>query len=93
MHLHSHHAIPKSEARRKGMKLKYVPRIPVCEPCQTQIHCVFTNHELEKEYYTAERIRSHPEMKKFIEWIRKTNLVKIQVRETRAVRHWRHGRK
>jgi 5-methylcytosine-specific restriction endonuclease McrA len=61
--LDAHHLVPKS---RGGRKTEYLHRI-----CHRQIHALFTETELARHYFTAEAILEHPEIQKFVTWIRK----------------------
>ncbi|MFL5814093.1 MAG: HNH endonuclease [Bdellovibrionia bacterium] len=61
--LNEHHLVPKSLGGRE----KYV----IHKTCHQKIHSVFTEKELEKEYHTFERLLSHPEMNKFVRWVKK----------------------
>ena len=58
-----HHLIPKSQ---KGSDV-----IPLHDICHAKIHHTFTNKELLNYYHTADRIREHEEMQKFIKWVRR----------------------
>lgn len=58
-----HHFIPKCKG---GKDSEYVHRV-----CHRKIHSVFTEKELAKEYNDPAKVCSHPEMVKFIEFIRK----------------------
>ena len=58
-----HHLIPKS---RKGKET-----ILVCCNCGDKLHQLFDNKVLEKELSTVEAIREHPNIQKWIKWIRK----------------------
>jgi len=64
-HYSSHHLVPKSRSK-KSRKL-----IILCKPCHGMIHRIFTNRELEADYYDLPRIKKHPEVKKFLGWVRK----------------------
>ena len=57
----AHHLIPKS---RGGVETVFLHRA-----CHKQIHALFTETELAKRYGSAEALRAHPEMAKFIQWI------------------------
>lgn len=61
----SHHLVPKSRIKKSG-KL-----IILCSACHKMIHRIFTNLELEKQYYNLLRIKSHPEIIKFLMWVQK----------------------
>ena len=58
-----HHWIPKS---KRGRDVALVHRI-----CHNKIHSIWTEKELTEYYHTPERIKSHPEMQKFIKWFSK----------------------
>ena len=58
-----HHLVPKS---KKGKET-----VTVCVNCGDMIHKIFTNQELKLEYNSVKKILSHPDTKKWIEWISK----------------------
>ena len=69
-----HHLIPRTRHPNKRNKREFdrvtVKRIVgVCRPCHSQIHTLLTEKELEREYATVERLRTHGELMKFAEWI------------------------
>ncbi|ABP34824.1 alpha/beta hydrolase [Polynucleobacter asymbioticus] len=58
----AHHLVPKS----KGGKItEYLHRI-----CHCQIHALFTETELAVQLNTAAALQEHPEMQRFIQWIK-----------------------
>jgi hypothetical protein len=57
-----HHAVPKSRGGRET--------VPVHPICHRTIHATLTNKELERGYSTAEALRAHPEIARFVEWVR-----------------------
>ncbi len=59
--INEHHLVPKS--------LKGKDKIILHKICHQKIHSVFTERELFKEYKNIEKIKSHPEIQKFIKWI------------------------
>ena len=38
--------------------------------CHRTIHATLANNELERGYSTGEKLRSHPEIAKFVSWVR-----------------------
>lgn len=58
-----HHLIPKS---KKGKDTVYIHKI-----CHRKVHSVFTEKELEKEWNTIEKLKSNPEISKFVKWVSK----------------------
>jgi hypothetical protein len=58
-----HHLVPKTFKGKEKEKLHRV--------CHTKIHSVFTERELANFYHTWERIKTHPEIGKFVEWVKK----------------------
>jgi len=59
-----HHLIPKATNGRYGEK------IVLHRVCHEKIHSLWTEKELANYYNTAERICSHPEMEKFLKWMK-----------------------
>lgn len=62
-YVEGHHIVPKS---KKGKE-----KVNVCCSCGDQIHMLFTNKELAKNYNTIEALLSDPRVQKWKEWIRK----------------------
>lgn len=61
--------------------------VGVCRPCHSQIHQLLTEKELEREFNTVFRLRVHPEIAKFADWIRaKPRGFKAAMRTARALR-------
>jgi len=58
----AHHLIPKSKG---GKRTEYLHRI-----CHRQIHALFTETELAKVYNSVEALLGHPEMVRFVEWVK-----------------------
>ena len=67
--LTEHHLVPRQQTKRK--KQDPGPTTDICAPCHKQIHTLFTNKELARKLNTVDRLRSHPNMTKFLTWIRK----------------------
>jgi hypothetical protein len=59
--IEKHHLVPKA---KKGKKVE-----EVCVNCGDMVHKVFSLKELEREYNTIEKINSHQEIKKWVQWI------------------------
>jgi 5-methylcytosine-specific restriction endonuclease McrA len=69
-----HHLIPRTRHHNKRNKREFdrgtVKRtVGICRPCHSQIHALLTEKELERDYRTVEKLRAHPEVKKFAAWI------------------------
>lgn len=58
-----HHWRPKS---RGGRTSAYLHRT-----CHRKLHSLFTEKELSSDFSTAESVRHHPEIRKFIAWVRR----------------------
>jgi hypothetical protein len=58
-----HHLIPKC---KKGKDT-----ILVCVSCGDMIHKLIPLNELKKDYNTLEKLREHPDIKKWVGWIQK----------------------
>lgn len=55
------------------------PTVRLCRPCHNQIHAVFTNDELRADYDTIDSLRRSDRLRGYIEWIRGTDKLDIQV--------------
>ena len=58
-----HHVIPRS----RGGKQKEL----ICHACHKKIHATFDNRELEQEFNSVDMLISHPDIRKFVRWMRK----------------------
>lgn len=58
----------------------------VCIDCGDQIHNIFSNKELEREYNTLEKLIAHPPMQKWIKWIRKKKTFGICMKQKKRKR-------
>ena len=57
----AHHLVPKSKG---GTKTVILHRI-----CHRQIHALLTETELERHYFTIERLRTHEALARFVGWV------------------------
>lgn len=60
-----HHLIPRQKKGHHG------PKINICAACHKQIHTLFDNTRLAQELNTLEKLKSEPQMNKFLSWVRK----------------------
>lgn len=58
----AHHLIPKS---RGGTATVWLHRI-----CHRQVHALLTENELARQYHQVSLLREHPELAKFVRWVR-----------------------
>lgn len=58
----AHHLVPKS---RGGVSTVYMHRA-----CHKQIHALFTETELAKNYSSLQALCAHPEIARFINWVK-----------------------
>ena len=58
----AHHLVPKSKG---GRHTEYLHRI-----CHRQIHALFTETELARQYNHVGALLAHPEMARFVTWVR-----------------------
>ncbi|MFW6162088.1 MAG: hypothetical protein ACODAJ_04920 [Planctomycetota bacterium] len=75
--LTKHHLIPRTRHSNKRNK-KLFDRDEVksrllwlCEPCHRQVHAVLSTKALAQEFNTLESLAVHPEIRKFVRWVRK----------------------
>ncbi len=72
--LTEHHLIPRARHNKRvkrdlGEDRKKVAMI--CRPCHSQIHDLFTEKQLEREYNTIELLKASEEVQTWIAWVRK----------------------
>ena len=74
--LTKHHLIPKARHANKRNQLVF-DRHEVrhrlawfCRPCHNHVHALFTEKVLEREFNTLALLAAHPDVMKFISWIR-----------------------
>lgn len=69
--LTEHHLIPRSQGRRRGVKMQTLPTVLLCPPCHKFLHKTFTNAELAREYSEIDALLEHEAVRRFVAWIRK----------------------
>jgi len=62
------------------------PTVMLCRPCHDQIHAVFTNEELREEFDTVDALQSADRLRGYLDWIRRTEKLDIDVRTSNRVR-------
>ncbi len=70
--IEKHHFYPRSKRKSedKHKDKSVVDGILVCCNCGDQIHQLFTNQELAKEYNTLEKLLANESLQKWIKWIK-----------------------
>lgn len=66
-----HHLVPKEEGGR------YTETVPLCQPCHSTIHNLFSNKELKKTFHTIQALRSSERLHNYLQWIRNTRIEQI----------------
>ena len=75
--LTKHHLVPKSRGGRETEL--------ICRPCHAQIHAVYTEKELEREFDSLEALRAAPKLASWMRFIRKRKPTgKIRVKTSRS---------
>jgi hypothetical protein len=62
------------------------PTVMLCRPCHDQVHALFTNEELRESYDTAAKLREADRLAGYLDWIRGTDHLAINVRTSEHVR-------
>ena len=73
-----HHLVPQSRhgktrwnrQRYSREELKHDLILMLCSACHRQVHATLSEKELERDYPTPERLREHPDVARFVAWIR-----------------------
>jgi hypothetical protein len=85
-----HHLVPRTLhkracTRRNFSRAELYTVTLLCRPCHKQIHAVFTESELAREYASTEALAAYPKIARFVEWIaRQPPTADISVRRKRA---------
>ncbi|AKO98278.1 HNH endonuclease [Marinovum algicola DG 898] len=58
-----HHLIPRLKGGKRG------PTVLLHQICHNEIHATLTEAELARDFNTAEALRAHPRLAKFIRWV------------------------
>lgn len=74
--LRRHHLVPRT--RQNSRRSRKAPdrhelreRIAwLCEPCHKQVHALFAEKELERSFDTLAKLAAHPEIERFVRWLR-----------------------
>jgi 5-methylcytosine-specific restriction endonuclease McrA len=91
-HLTRHHLIPRTRhhnkrTRRTSSRAEREQTVLLCHACHKQVHALLTEKELERRYDTVEKIAAHPEIARFVDWVRRQPPGKhITVRTARGSR-------
>lgn len=69
-----HHLIPRTRHHNKKNKRDFERSLVrqvagLCRPCHSQIHSLISEKELERDYNTIAKLKAHPGVAKFAEWI------------------------
>lgn len=59
----AHHLVPRSEGGRETVILHRI--------CHRQVHALFTEAELARQYATPQTLLAHPRMQAFVQWVRR----------------------
>lgn len=73
----AHHLIPRRCHRVKWFRLRFGKdelqrTVPLCRDCHRAVHRFIPDgKQLGREYSSLERLRAHPEIARFVTWVRK----------------------
>jgi hypothetical protein len=72
--LTKHHLVPRARHNKKVKREQTSEernRIAyICRPCHSQLHALFTEKQLERELNTLELLKAHPDVQKWIGWVK-----------------------
>lgn len=52
----------------------------ICRPCHSQIHHLYTEKELEREFNTIDKLKEQADVQKWVAWVRKRPTVGMELR-------------
>jgi hypothetical protein len=62
------------KVKREMTTLERNTTVPLCQPCHSQLHALFTEKELERDWNTIEKLNTHPAVQKYVAWVQKRNV-------------------
>ena len=70
-----HHLIPRTRhtnkrARQSTTREERQHVALLCRPCHSQIHALFTEKQLERDFPALALLAAHPDVARFVDWIR-----------------------
>lgn len=75
--LTKHHLVPKDMHNKKWCRKIFTIKemntkiAMVCQPCHSAFHKFISNKDMAKTYNSVEKLKEHPKVSKFIEWVSK----------------------
>ncbi|UCF66232.1 MAG: hypothetical protein JSV80_10560 [Acidobacteriota bacterium] len=75
--LTKHHLIPRTRHKNRRNKKLFDRRevherlASLCRPCHRHVHVTFDEKQLDRSYNTIEALAAHPEIERFVSWVRK----------------------
>jgi hypothetical protein len=57
-----HHLYPRSQGRRRSIKSEDLPTAWLCPACHRQLHALFSNRELARNYASIQQLRAEPKV-------------------------------
>jgi hypothetical protein len=72
--LTKHHLVPRARHSKRVKRDLGEDRnktAMLCRPCHDQLHGLFTEKELEREYFTVDLLKRNQNVRDWIEWVRK----------------------
>jgi hypothetical protein len=77
LELTRHHLIPRKRHRQRSCKKRFTHdertgRIAMlCRPCHSTVHAQLSEKQLEQGYHTLDALADHPDIARFVAWVRK----------------------
>jgi hypothetical protein len=82
-----HHLVPRMRHNKKVKREIGTDRnhtVPICRPCHAQLHALFTEKELEREYNTIEKLLEHPDVQKWLIWIKTKSFGSVDSKQNKS---------
>lgn len=69
--LTEHHLIPRSQGRRRGLKVTALPTALLCAACHKFLHRNFSNAQLASDLQSIDALLEQENVRDFVAWIRR----------------------
>ena len=71
-----HHLVPRTRHRKKSARKRFSLEemrariLWLCRPCHNHIHEVLSEKDLETRYHSRAALLEHPDIQRFVDWLR-----------------------
>lgn len=78
-----HHLIPRTVHSNKWFKKRFTREqmaqgVDLCRPCHSAVHAFADHKTLGCDFSTLEALTAHPELRRFVAWVREQDSMRVK---------------